>query len=86
MFEGRAAIGYEHRYDAPKLYLVLAQDLKYVEGLWRELLVEDREYDPERETCLRDLLEEGRRCSTRSTVGAKLSWGNLRFGGLTSRG
>jgi hypothetical protein len=32
MFEGRAAIGYDHGYDAQKYYLGLALDRKYVEG------------------------------------------------------
>ena len=32
MFEGRAAIGYEHGYGAQKFYLGLALDPGYVEG------------------------------------------------------
>ncbi len=32
MFEGRAAIGYEHGYDAKAFYLGLALDPAYVEG------------------------------------------------------
>jgi hypothetical protein len=32
VFEGRAAIGYDHGYDAPKFYLGLALDEKYIEG------------------------------------------------------
>ena len=31
MFEGRAAIGYDHGYDAQKFYFGLALDPKYVE-------------------------------------------------------
>ena len=32
VFEGRAAIGYDHGYDAQKYYMGLALDPKYVEG------------------------------------------------------
>ena len=32
MFEGRAAIGYDHGYDAQKFYLDLALDPNYIEG------------------------------------------------------
>ena len=32
MFEGRAAIGYDHGYDAGVFYLGLALDERYVEG------------------------------------------------------
>jgi hypothetical protein len=31
VFEGRAAIGYDHGYDAQKFYLGLALDPKYIE-------------------------------------------------------
>ena len=33
VFEGRAATGYDHGYDAHKFYLGLALDPKYIEGL-----------------------------------------------------
>ena len=32
MFESRAAIGYDHGYDAQKFYVGLALDPKYIEG------------------------------------------------------
>ena len=32
VFEGRAATGYDHGYDAHKFYLGLALDPKYIEG------------------------------------------------------
>lgn len=32
MFEGRAAIGYDHGYDAQKFFLGLALDENYIEG------------------------------------------------------
>ena len=35
MFEGRAAIGYDHGYDDEVFYLRLALDPAYVEGFWR---------------------------------------------------
>ena len=33
VFEGRAAIGYDHGYDAQKFYLGLALDPKHIEGV-----------------------------------------------------
>jgi len=32
VFEGRAAVGYDHGYDAEVFYLGLASDQRYVEG------------------------------------------------------
>ncbi len=54
MFEGRAAIGYDHGYDAQKFYLGLALDPKYVEGCL-ERIGED---EPDDEDLLRDFWED----------------------------
>jgi len=54
-FEGRAAIGYDHGYDAEAFYLGLALDPKYVEGCL-ERIGED---DQEAEDLLRGEWEEG---------------------------
>ena len=58
MFEGRAAIGYEHGYDAQKFYLGLALDPKYVEGFVEGCLERIGEDDPDGEMVFRDLWEE----------------------------
>jgi hypothetical protein len=58
MFESRAAIGYDHGYDAQKFYLGLALDPKYVEGFMEGCLERIDEEDPDGETFLRDLWEE----------------------------
>ncbi len=49
MFEGRAAVGYDHGYDAEVFYLGLALDPKFVEGC-PERIGED---DPDQEDFLR---------------------------------
>jgi hypothetical protein len=54
VFEGRAAIGYDHGYDAQVFYLGLALDPNYVEGCL-ERIGED---EPEGEMILRDLWED----------------------------
>ncbi len=59
MFEGRAAIGYDHGCDAKVFYLRLALDPKYVEGFVEGCLERVGEDDPHGETFLRDLWEEG---------------------------
>ena len=55
MFEGRAAIGYDHGYDAQKFYLGLALDSKYVKGFMEGCL----ERIGEDEDCLRSDRENG---------------------------
>jgi hypothetical protein len=47
MFEGRAAIGYDHGYDAEVFYLGLALDPAYVEG-WVEGCLERTERTTQR--------------------------------------
>ena len=58
MFEGRAAIGYDHGYDAQKFYLGLALDPKYIEGFVEGCLERIGEDDPEDEALFRDLWED----------------------------
>jgi hypothetical protein len=58
MFEGRAAIGYDHGYDAQKFYLGLALDEKYIEGFVEGCLERIGEDDPEGEDLLRDMWED----------------------------
>ena len=58
MFEGRAAIGYNHGYDAQKFYLRLALDPKYVEGVVEGCLERIGEDDAEGELLFRDLWED----------------------------
>ena len=52
MFEGRAAIGYDHGYDAQKFYLGLALDPKYVEGFVEGCLERIGEAYPDDEALL----------------------------------
>ncbi len=59
MFEGRAAVGYDHGYDAEVFYLGLALDPKYVEGFVEGCLERIGEDDPDREALLRGLWEDG---------------------------
>jgi hypothetical protein len=58
VFEGRAAIGYNHGYDAQKFYLRLALDPKYVEGFVEGCLERIGEDDAEGELLFRDLWED----------------------------
>jgi hypothetical protein len=58
MFEGRAAIGYDHGYDAQKFYLGLALDPKYVAGSVEGCLERMGEDVPENEALFRDLWED----------------------------
>jgi hypothetical protein len=58
VFEGRAAIGYNHGYDAQKFYLRLALDPKYVEGFVEGCLKRIGEDDAEGELLFRDLWED----------------------------
>ena len=58
VFEGRAAIGYDHGYDAQKFYLGLALDPKYVEGFVEGYLERIGEDDPEEEYLFRDLWDD----------------------------
>ncbi len=59
VFERRAAIGYDHGYDAQKYYLGLALDDKYIEGFVEGCLERIGEDDPDGEGLLRELWEEG---------------------------
>lgn len=58
-FEGRAAIGYDHGYDAEVFYLGLALDPKYVAGFVEGCLERIGEDDQEGEDLLRGEWEEG---------------------------
>ncbi len=58
MFEGRAAIGYDHGYDAQKFYLGLALDEKYIEGFVEGCLERIGEDDAEGEDLLRDMWDD----------------------------
>jgi len=58
VFEGRAAMGYNHGYDAQKFYLRLALDPKYVEGFVEGCLKRIGEDDAEGELLFRDLWED----------------------------
>ena len=58
MFESRAAIEYNHGYDAQKFYLRLALDPKYVEGVVEGCLERIGEDDAEGELLFRDLWED----------------------------
>jgi len=58
VFEGRAAIGYNHGYDAQKFYLRVALDPKYVEGVVEGCLERIGEDDAEGELLFRDLWED----------------------------
>ncbi len=60
-FTGRAAIGYDHGYDAEVFYLGLALDERYVEGFVEGCLERIGEDDPEGEQLLRGEWEEGDR-------------------------
>jgi hypothetical protein len=57
-FTGRAAIGYDHGYDAEVFYLGLALDEKYVEGFVEGCLERIGEDDPEEEQIFWDLWED----------------------------
>jgi hypothetical protein len=52
VFEGRAAIGYDHGYEAQKFYLGQALDPKYVEGFVEGCLERIGEDDPDGEMFL----------------------------------
>ncbi len=58
MFEGRAAIGYDHGYYAQRFYLGLALDEKYVEGFVEGCLERIGEDDAEGEDLLRGMWED----------------------------
>jgi hypothetical protein len=53
-FTGRAAVGYDHGYDAEVFYLGLALDPHYVEGFVEGCLERIGEDDPEEEQIFRD--------------------------------
>jgi hypothetical protein len=62
VLEGRAAIGYDHGYDAATFYKGLALDPKYIEGFVVGCLERIGEDDPEDEAFFRDLCkDEGER-------------------------
>jgi hypothetical protein len=58
VFEGRAAIGYDHGYEAQKFYLGQALDPKYVEGFVKGCLERMGEEHPEDEALFRDLCKD----------------------------
>ncbi len=58
VFEGRAAIGYDHGYDAQKFYLRLALAPKYIEGFVEGCLERIGEDESEDEVLFRDLWED----------------------------
>ena len=58
MFEGRAAIGYDHGYDAQKFYLSLALDPNYIEGFVEGCLERIGEDDAEGEDLLRGMWDD----------------------------
>ncbi len=57
-FTGRAAIGYDHGYDAEVFYLGLALDPHYVDGWVEGCLERIGEDDPDEELLFRDLWED----------------------------
>ena len=57
-FTGRAAIGYDHGYDAEVFYLGLALDPHYVDGWVEGCLERIGENYPEEEQLFRDLWED----------------------------
>lgn len=59
MFEGGAAIGYDHGYDAEVFYLGLALDPAYIEGFVEGCLERIDEDDPDGEDLLRGKWEKG---------------------------
>ena len=72
VFEGRAAVGYDHGYDAQKFYLGLALDSKYIEGFVEGCLERIGEDEPEDEDLFRDLWEdEGEREAVLSILQAE---------------
>jgi hypothetical protein len=58
VFEGRAAVVYNHGYDAQKFYLGLALDPKYVEGFVEGCLERIGEDEPEDRALFKDLWED----------------------------
>jgi hypothetical protein len=58
VFEGRAATGYDHGYDAQKFYLGLALDPKYIKGFVEGCLERMSEDEPEDEALFRGLWED----------------------------
>jgi hypothetical protein len=60
VFEGRAAVGYDHGYNAEEVfYLGLALDEKYVEGFVEGCLERIGEDDPNEEEFSRGVWEDG---------------------------
>jgi hypothetical protein len=57
-FTGRAAIGYDHGYNAEVFYLGLALDERYVDGFVEGCLERIGEDDPDEEQIFRDLWED----------------------------
>jgi len=58
VLEGRAAIGYDHGYDAEKFYKGLALDPKYIEGFVEGRLERIGEDNPEDEAFFRDMWDD----------------------------
>ncbi len=59
VFEGRAALGYDHGYDGEVFYLGLALDPAYVEGFVEGCLERIGEDDPDEEDFLRGIWGDG---------------------------
>jgi hypothetical protein len=59
VFEGRAAVGYDHSYDAEVFYLGLALDPAYVEAYVEGCPERIGEDDPDEEGFLRGAWEDG---------------------------
>ena len=57
-FTGRAAIGYDHGYDAEVFYLGLALDERYIEGFVEGCLERIGEDNPEEGQLFRDLWDD----------------------------
>jgi hypothetical protein len=60
MFEGRAAIGYDHGYEGQIFYLGLALDPAYIEGFVEGCLERIGEDDSDEDQLFRDLWEDER--------------------------
>jgi len=58
VFSGRAAISYDHEYDAKVFYLGLAFDPAYIDGFVEGCLERIGEDDPDGEALFRDLWED----------------------------
>ncbi len=74
VLEGRAAIGYDHRYDAERFYLGLALDEKYVRGFVEGCLERIGEDNIEDEALFRDMWEDEGEIDASSLVRRSWRW------------